>query len=83
MLQRRRCAGQIVFGIPAIAQQGVSDTRVGQHLLGFNMLCGQAQRRGVGVQQAGVGDECHPSGFGGVDDVAVLNGALTDFAGGD
>ena len=61
----------------------ISSSEVGQHLLGFNMLCGQAQRRGVGVQQAGVGDECHPSGFGGVDDVAVLNGALTDFAGGD
>ncbi len=83
VLQRRRRAGQIVFSIPAVTQQGVSDTRVGQHLLSCNMLCGQAQRRSVGVQQAGVGDELHPSGFGGVDDVAVLYGALADFAGGD
>jgi hypothetical protein len=35
------------------------------------------------VQQAGVGDKFHPGGFGGVNDVAVLDGALADFAGGD
>ena len=83
MLQRRRRAGQIVFGIPAVTQQGVSDTRVGQHLLGFDMLCGQTQRRSVGMQQAGIGDEFHPGGFGGVNDVAVLYSTLADFAGGD
>lgn len=32
------------------------------------------------MQQAGIGDKFHPSGFGGVNDITVLNGALADFA---
>ena len=35
------------------------------------------------MQQAGIGDEFHPGGFGGVYHVLVLYGALAHFAGGD
>jgi hypothetical protein len=35
------------------------------------------------MQQAGVGDKFYPGGFGGMNDVTVLRGTLTDFAGGD
>ncbi|WP_336107223.1 SDR family oxidoreductase [Klebsiella pneumoniae] len=56
----------------------ISSSEVGQHLLGFDMLCGQTQRRSVGMQQAGIGDEFHPGGFGGVNDVAVLYSTLAD-----
>ena len=35
------------------------------------------------MQQAGVGDEFHASGFGGVNDVLMLGCTLADFAGGD
>ncbi len=35
------------------------------------------------MQQAGVSDKFYPGGFGGMNDVTVLRGTLTDFAGGD
>jgi len=35
------------------------------------------------MQQAGIGDEFHPGGFGGVYHVLVLYGTLAHFAGGD
>ncbi len=42
------------------------------------MLGRDEQRRAVGLQHAGVGDEAHAGGLGGLDDVAVLHGALAD-----
>ncbi len=82
MLQRRR-RWPDSFRYTSRYAAGRSDTRVGQHLLGFDMLCGQTQRRSVGMQQAGIRDEFHSGGFGGVNDVAVLYSTLADFAGGD
>ena len=43
-----------VFGVPAVAQDGEGQARLLQRGLGVAVLDGQAQRRHVGVQQAGV-----------------------------
>jgi hypothetical protein len=78
----RQLAG-VVLDVPAVAQQGVGHTGLGQQLLRREVLRGQQQRGGVGPQDAGVGDELHAGGLRGVDRVAVLPGALADLAAGD
>jgi hypothetical protein len=47
---------------------------------GRPVFAGQGQRRGVGMQQAGVGEQRHASALRGVDHVLVLCRALADFA---
>ena len=44
------------------------------------MLGGELHRRRVGAEHAGVGQEADAVGFGGVDHVPVLFGALPDLA---
>ena len=83
VLQRGRCARQIVFGVPAVTQQGVRDAGLRQRLLRRDVFNVQTQRRFIRMQQAGIGDELHARGFGSINDVLMLGGALTHFAGGD
>jgi hypothetical protein len=49
-----------------------------QRRLGDPVLVGEGDRRRVGMQDAGIGDERHARGLGGIDRVLVLGRALPD-----
>ncbi|CAH0327692.1 hypothetical protein SRABI128_06365 [Microbacterium sp. Bi128] len=68
-----RCHGLgVVFGVPAVAQDGVVESRRADELLCCLVLGRQDQFGGVRGQDGCVGDEPDAGGPGRVDDVAVL-----------
>ncbi|MNP22111.1 hypothetical protein D3C76_1147680 [compost metagenome] len=83
VLNCRWCAGEIVFRVPAVTQQGVRNARIGQRFFSLNVFNVQAKRGFIRMQQAGVSNEFHACRFGRVNDVLMLSGTLADFAGGD
>ncbi|CAB5370591.1 unnamed protein product [Rhizophagus irregularis] len=80
MRDRHRRALRIIFGVPAIAEQRVRHAAVGQGQLGRTMFDREVERVGVGMEQAGIGDEADPGGLGGGDDGLMLCYALPDLA---
>ena len=80
MRKRGRNAGRIIFGVPAVTQQDEGNAGSAQRGFGLPMFLGQPKRRGIGAQNAGVGDEFDAGLFGGLDHGAMLRRALTDFA---
>ncbi len=83
VLQCCRGAGEIVFGVPAVAQQGVNDARISQHFLRLDVLIGEAERRFIRVKQTGISDKFHASRLCGINNITMLRGTLTHFAGRD
>ena len=83
MFQRHRHAGGVVFAIPAIAQQHEGQAGSTQVVLRFPVFRRKAERRDVGAQDAGIGEEPDARRLGGVDDGAVLGHAAAKFAGGN
>jgi len=76
MFHGARYVRQVVFGVPAVAQQDVGHTRGFQGGFGIAVFNGQAQAGGVGVQDADVGEKCDTNCLGGFDHGAVLGGAV-------
>jgi hypothetical protein len=64
----------------AVAQQHERQARRFQHRFGFLVFEREAERRGVGVQQAGVGDQRHARTHRRVDHSTVLRDPLADLA---
>ncbi|MCY1556626.1 hypothetical protein D9M68_933900 [compost metagenome] len=83
MLQRCGQAHQVVFCVPAVAQQHVRQPAGFQHGLSLSMLAGNRQRRGFGAQYAGIGEQGNAGSTGSVDYRLVLGNAPTDFTGRD
>jgi len=83
MFHGARYVRQVVFAVPAVAQQYVGHARGFQGGFGIEVFSGQAQGGCVGVQDAGVGQERETRGLGGIDHGAVLGGAVAQFIGGD
>jgi hypothetical protein len=70
----------VVLDVPAVAQQHVRQPGLGEHPLGLQVLLGEHQVGGVGVRDAGVGDQSDPGLDRGRHDGPVLGDALADVA---
>src|SRR5690606_7668759 len=70
----------VVLGVPAVAQQREGHARLPQDLLGALVLAGQRVGRGVGVEDAGVGDALDARGTGGLDHRSVLGDTVARLA---
>ncbi|MNS67142.1 hypothetical protein D3C72_1003860 [compost metagenome] len=80
MLEHGRQVFRMVFQVPAVAQETVRQAGRADGCFRDHVLGGQAQRRRIGAQDAGIGQQRYAGALGRIDDVLVLLRALAHFA---
>ena len=80
VLQRWLYARQVVLRVPTVAQQHEREAGLAQVGFGCRVFGGQTERRRIGMQDAGVGEQRDAGLLRRVDGVAMLRSALSDLA---
>lgn len=78
MLQGCWNTRQVIFDVPAVAQNHMGQPRVLQQGFRLPMFGGQGERAAVGVQEAGMGEQLNVRTLTRVDHIGVLGEATTD-----